>query len=237
MRCQVRTTKCGPCPVFVIYTLAFALQLSKKHGKTSVRVAEEHPEIKTKTHTQQKKTNAKLLKLRKQNLAPTSGLFHSLFQSCTHVWRVPFIISIRHPRLVCSIHYFNPAPTSGVFQSLFQSCTHVWRVPFIISIRHTRLACSIHYFNPAHTSGMFHSLFQSGTHVWCVPFITSIQHPHLTCSIHYTNPTENSQSARSTNSTCTSTITTVNATSPMNTPPCNTRESQYEYYTKNTTHS
>jgi len=27
-----------PCPVFASYTLAFALQLRKKHGKTSVRV-------------------------------------------------------------------------------------------------------------------------------------------------------------------------------------------------------
>jgi hypothetical protein len=31
---------CGPCPVFASYTLAFALQLRQKHGKTSVRVAE-----------------------------------------------------------------------------------------------------------------------------------------------------------------------------------------------------
>jgi len=30
--------ECGPCPVLVSYTLAFALQLRKKHGKTSVRV-------------------------------------------------------------------------------------------------------------------------------------------------------------------------------------------------------
>jgi hypothetical protein len=30
-----------PCAVFVNYTLAFALQLREKHGKTSVRVAEE----------------------------------------------------------------------------------------------------------------------------------------------------------------------------------------------------
>jgi hypothetical protein len=41
-----RTTKileeCGPYPVFVGYTLAFALQLRKKHGKTSVRVVEEY---------------------------------------------------------------------------------------------------------------------------------------------------------------------------------------------------
>ena len=31
--------KCGPCPVFASYTLAFALKLKKKHGKTSVWVA------------------------------------------------------------------------------------------------------------------------------------------------------------------------------------------------------
>ena len=30
--------ECGPCPVFASYTLAFALQLRKKHGKTSVRM-------------------------------------------------------------------------------------------------------------------------------------------------------------------------------------------------------
>jgi hypothetical protein len=34
--------ECGPCPVFAGYTLAFALQLRKKHGKTSVKVAEEY---------------------------------------------------------------------------------------------------------------------------------------------------------------------------------------------------
>jgi hypothetical protein len=31
--------KCRPCPVFASYTLAFALKLRRKHGKTSVRVA------------------------------------------------------------------------------------------------------------------------------------------------------------------------------------------------------
>jgi len=30
--------ECGPCPVFASFTLAFALQLRKKHGKTSVSV-------------------------------------------------------------------------------------------------------------------------------------------------------------------------------------------------------
>jgi hypothetical protein len=40
-----RTTKitnnveeCGPCPVFASFTLAFVLQLRKKHGKPSFRV-------------------------------------------------------------------------------------------------------------------------------------------------------------------------------------------------------
>jgi hypothetical protein len=32
--------KCGPCLIFASYTLAFALQLRKKHGKTSDRVAQ-----------------------------------------------------------------------------------------------------------------------------------------------------------------------------------------------------
>jgi hypothetical protein len=32
--------KCGPCPVSASYTLAFALQLRKKHGKPSVRIAQ-----------------------------------------------------------------------------------------------------------------------------------------------------------------------------------------------------
>jgi hypothetical protein len=35
---QQNWEECGPCPVFAGITLAFALQLRKKHGKTSVRV-------------------------------------------------------------------------------------------------------------------------------------------------------------------------------------------------------
>jgi len=39
-RTQITTNleECGPCPVFASFTLAFALQLREKHGKTSVRV-------------------------------------------------------------------------------------------------------------------------------------------------------------------------------------------------------
>jgi hypothetical protein len=37
--------KCGPCPVVETYIPAFVLQLSKKHGNLSVRVAERRPVI------------------------------------------------------------------------------------------------------------------------------------------------------------------------------------------------
>jgi hypothetical protein len=37
--------KCGSCPVFASYTLAFALHLRTKHKKTSVRVVEKCPDI------------------------------------------------------------------------------------------------------------------------------------------------------------------------------------------------
>jgi hypothetical protein len=42
--------KCGPCPVFASYALAFALQLRKKHGKTSVRVVEKKSLCNTQYH-------------------------------------------------------------------------------------------------------------------------------------------------------------------------------------------
>jgi hypothetical protein len=38
---QLIWEECGPCHVLASYTLTFALQLRKKHGETSVRVAEE----------------------------------------------------------------------------------------------------------------------------------------------------------------------------------------------------
>jgi hypothetical protein len=38
---QLIWEECGPCPVFASYTLEFVLQVRKKPGKTSVRVAEE----------------------------------------------------------------------------------------------------------------------------------------------------------------------------------------------------
>jgi len=45
--------ECGQCPVFASFILAFALQLRKKHGQNSVRVAEEYPHVTKPTHTLQ----------------------------------------------------------------------------------------------------------------------------------------------------------------------------------------
>jgi len=39
--------ECRPCPVFASFTLAFVLQLRKKHGKTSVRVRKTSVRVKT----------------------------------------------------------------------------------------------------------------------------------------------------------------------------------------------
>jgi hypothetical protein len=46
--------ECGPCPVFASFTLTFALQLRKKHGKISVRVTKTPTNYKTHTHTHYK---------------------------------------------------------------------------------------------------------------------------------------------------------------------------------------
>jgi hypothetical protein len=55
----------GPCPVFAIYTLVFALQLKKKHGKPSVRAAARTSQADTvqyknneQYNTQKKNSNA-----------------------------------------------------------------------------------------------------------------------------------------------------------------------------------
>jgi hypothetical protein len=38
IKIRANVEECGPCHVFESFTLAFALELRKKHGKTSVKV-------------------------------------------------------------------------------------------------------------------------------------------------------------------------------------------------------
>ena len=56
---QTNVEECGPCPIFVIFTLAFALQLRKKHGRTSVRVRETSVRLR-KTSVRLRKTSVKV---------------------------------------------------------------------------------------------------------------------------------------------------------------------------------
>ena len=53
--------ECGPCHVFASFNLAFALQLRKKHGKTSVRVRKTSVRVR-KTSVRVRKTSVRLRK-------------------------------------------------------------------------------------------------------------------------------------------------------------------------------
>jgi hypothetical protein len=69
--------ECGPCPVFASFTLAFALQLRKKHRKPSVRVR--------KTSVVLRKTSVVLRKT-------SVGVQYTYYQNThtlqnPHIWR------------------------------------------------------------------------------------------------------------------------------------------------------
>ena len=51
--------ECGPCPVFAGFTLAFALQLRKKHGTTSVRVAIHKHKMRMHSHNNKNRHDAR----------------------------------------------------------------------------------------------------------------------------------------------------------------------------------
>jgi len=56
---------CGPCPAFASFSLAFDLQLRKKHGKTSVRVG--------KTSASLRKTSVKVKTSEYHNISLSSS--------------------------------------------------------------------------------------------------------------------------------------------------------------------
>jgi len=58
---QANVEECGPCPVFASFTLAFALQLRKKHGETSVMVRKTSVMVR-KTSVTVRKTSVRLRK-------------------------------------------------------------------------------------------------------------------------------------------------------------------------------
>jgi len=53
--------ECGPCPVFASFALAFALQLRRKHGKTSVSVRKTSVRLR-KTSVRVRRTSVRVRK-------------------------------------------------------------------------------------------------------------------------------------------------------------------------------
>ena len=76
--------ECGPCPVFTSFTLAFAVQLRKKHGKTSIRVR--------KTSVRLRKTSVKI------QYAYYQKYPHITKPSQTHTLQNPLINPHTHTR-------------------------------------------------------------------------------------------------------------------------------------------
>jgi hypothetical protein len=76
--------ECGPCPVFASFTLAFALQLRKKQGKTSVRVRKSSVRLR-KTSVRLRKTSVTV------QYAYYEKLPHITNPSQTHTLQNPLI--------------------------------------------------------------------------------------------------------------------------------------------------
>jgi len=70
--------ECGPCPVFASFTLAFALQLRKKHGKTSVRIRKPSVTVQYTYYQKHEESNrkkfAKMLKRMRDWCGENEGL-------------------------------------------------------------------------------------------------------------------------------------------------------------------
>jgi hypothetical protein len=74
--------ECGPCLVFASFTLAFALQLRKKHGKTSVRVK--------KTSVRLRKTSVRVQYTCYQNTHTLQNP-HTHTHTHTHTYLITFL--------------------------------------------------------------------------------------------------------------------------------------------------
>jgi hypothetical protein len=94
--------ECGPCPIFASFTLAFALQLRKKHGKTSVRLRkpsvtvkytyyQKHPHITkpSQTHTLQ---NPLIHTLQNNIKPPQYKLKQNAYRESKSIWFVMLLI-------------------------------------------------------------------------------------------------------------------------------------------------
>ena len=89
--------ECGPCPVFASFTLAFALQLRKKHGKTSVRVRKTSVRVR-KTSVRVRKTSVRVQNLSqgKKNLSQSTKPQSHVINYQSFVIAFAVIIKVAH---------------------------------------------------------------------------------------------------------------------------------------------
>jgi len=96
--------ECGPCPVFASFTLAFAIQLRKKHGKTSVRVR--------KTSVRLRKTSVKHVEIwnkhiRKKNCASSWSFTRITNQILKVLFSAALLDSKKMVHIECPVSLYN----------------------------------------------------------------------------------------------------------------------------------
>jgi hypothetical protein len=87
--------ECGPCPVFASFILVFALQLRKKHGKTSVSLRKTSISLR-KTSVSLRKTSVKLRKTSEYSIHITKTPTHYKTLTNTHKLQNPHIHTRTH---------------------------------------------------------------------------------------------------------------------------------------------
>jgi hypothetical protein len=124
--------ECGPCPVFASFTLAFALQLRKKHGKTSDKVRK--PSVRVQytyyqnTHTLQnlhKHTHTHThIHITKQYKTTTVQIKTNTLQDIPK-WNSHNIIKC--PQYKVTLMYIAPLPTRNITCTVILTMTP-WRL-------------------------------------------------------------------------------------------------------------
>jgi hypothetical protein len=125
--------QCGACPVFASFTPAFALQLKKKHGKTSLRLRRTSVRLRrisvrvqytfTKTPTHLPKHPHVYQNTHTFTRTPTSLPKHPHIYENTHTFtKTPTHL----PK-----HAFTKTPTQGMFLCHVLTCPHFKGLSFI----------------------------------------------------------------------------------------------------------
>jgi hypothetical protein len=137
--------ECGTCPVFENFTLAFALKLRKKHGKTSVRLRETSVRVQytyyQKTRTLQKlraRTHTHTHTLQNNNGVWRYVITSIMPQNPTGRTRVPRFNPLRHAR---PYHIVGPSDFQDARKPCYRTVkdlADIWKkcvLPFVIFLR------------------------------------------------------------------------------------------------------